>query len=100
MKISEVPSFESDRMFGTSNLNAISDGVRVLKTIATERRAVVPAQPTGGVTGRRWAISRVSVAAAPVAVKPVVVDLRDGVSDKRSDNVADEVLEDGLGAVV
>jgi glycosyltransferase involved in cell wall biosynthesis len=38
LKIMEVPSFESDRLHGVSNLNAVSDGLRVLKTIATERR--------------------------------------------------------------
>jgi len=38
LKITEVPSFESDRLHGVSNLNAVSDGLRVLKTIATERR--------------------------------------------------------------
>ncbi len=38
LKVEEVPSFESVRIHGTSNLNAVSDGLRVLKTIATERR--------------------------------------------------------------
>ena len=38
LKIMEVPSFESARLHGVSNLNAVSDGLRVLKTIATERR--------------------------------------------------------------
>jgi glycosyltransferase involved in cell wall biosynthesis len=38
LKISEVPSFEADRLHGVSNLNAVSDGLRVLKTIITERR--------------------------------------------------------------
>jgi glycosyltransferase involved in cell wall biosynthesis len=37
LKIIEVPSFESDRIFGTSNLRAIRDGWRVLKTILRER---------------------------------------------------------------
>jgi glycosyltransferase involved in cell wall biosynthesis len=35
--IHEVPSFERDRIHGESNLNAISDGLRVLRTIGTER---------------------------------------------------------------
>jgi glycosyltransferase involved in cell wall biosynthesis len=34
----EVPSFEKLRIFGVSNLNAVSDGIRVLKTIVAERR--------------------------------------------------------------
>jgi glycosyltransferase involved in cell wall biosynthesis len=36
--ITEVPSVEKLRMFGESNLNAVSDGLRVLKTLVTEWR--------------------------------------------------------------
>lgn len=32
----EVPSFEADRRFGTSNLHVVSDGTRVLRTIVAE----------------------------------------------------------------
>ena len=39
LKIVEVASFEADRVFGTSNLRAIPDGWRVLKTIFRERLA-------------------------------------------------------------
>jgi glycosyltransferase involved in cell wall biosynthesis len=35
--IHEVPSYERDRIHGESNLNAISDGLRVLRTIGTEK---------------------------------------------------------------
>lgn len=37
--IAEVPSFERDRIHGESNLNAITDGLRVLRTIGKEARA-------------------------------------------------------------
>ncbi len=37
LKISEVPSFESYRVHGESNLRALRDGWRVLKTILRER---------------------------------------------------------------
>jgi glycosyltransferase involved in cell wall biosynthesis len=37
--IHEVPSYERDRIHGRSNLNAIRDGGRVLRTIARERLA-------------------------------------------------------------
>jgi glycosyltransferase involved in cell wall biosynthesis len=40
LDIAEVPSYELYRVFGDSNLNAVSDGLRVLKTIGTERRRV------------------------------------------------------------
>lgn len=36
--VAEVPSFEHARIHGVSNLNAIRDGRRVLKTILAERR--------------------------------------------------------------
>ncbi|MBF6555333.1 MAG: glycosyltransferase family 2 protein [Acidimicrobiales bacterium] len=37
LRVTEVPSFERRRGYGTSNLNAISDGLRVLRTIHAER---------------------------------------------------------------
>jgi glycosyltransferase involved in cell wall biosynthesis len=37
MNIVEVPSFESERLNGTSNLHARRDGMRVLRTILAER---------------------------------------------------------------
>jgi glycosyltransferase involved in cell wall biosynthesis len=44
LKVSEVPSFERDRIHGESNLSATRDGLRVLRTIARERfsRTAVP----------------------------------------------------------
>ena len=36
--ITEVPSMEKVRMFGESNLRAVSDGLRVLRTLFTEWR--------------------------------------------------------------
>lgn len=38
LTVTEVPSVERCRIYGESNLNAVSDGLRVLKTIVTERR--------------------------------------------------------------
>ena len=37
LRVFEVPSFERNRVFGASNLNAFSDGLRVLRTIHIER---------------------------------------------------------------
>lgn len=42
LRVSEVPSFERPRLHGLSNLNAASDGMRVLKTILRERRSGRP----------------------------------------------------------
>jgi hypothetical protein len=36
--VAEVPSFEYPRIHGASNLNAFSDGLRVLRVILGERR--------------------------------------------------------------
>jgi glycosyltransferase involved in cell wall biosynthesis len=38
LKVTEVPSFEHSRIHGVSNLNAFSDGLRVVLTIFKERR--------------------------------------------------------------
>jgi glycosyltransferase involved in cell wall biosynthesis len=38
LRVAEVPSFEHKRRHGTSNLNAFSDGIRVLRTIDAERK--------------------------------------------------------------
>lgn len=47
--VEEVPSMEKVRLFGTSNLNAVTDGVRVLRTIFRERRlAPAPASRVAG----------------------------------------------------
>jgi glycosyltransferase involved in cell wall biosynthesis len=46
LKIVEVASFESDRIHGVSNLRAIPDGWRVLKTILREKGTAAPAHGT------------------------------------------------------
>ena len=37
LKVAEVPSFEAERIYGESNLHALPDGWRVLKTLIKER---------------------------------------------------------------
>lgn len=39
--VHEVPSYERDRLHGRSNLHAVRDGTRVLRTIAVERVSAV-----------------------------------------------------------
>jgi len=48
LRVTEVPSFEHPRIHGASNLNAVKDGIRVLRTIAREwrRRSRTIPQPT------------------------------------------------------
>lgn len=58
LRVSEVPSFERPRMHGLSNLNAASDGMRVLKTILRERRS-----------GRSAAVARARVLRAESTIE-------------------------------
>jgi len=37
LAVAEIPSMEHERLFGESNLNAVRDGLRVLRTIVRER---------------------------------------------------------------
>ncbi len=46
LRITEVPSFEQARIHGESNLNALTDGLRVLRTIAREWPRRRPARST------------------------------------------------------
>lgn len=45
-RIVEVPSVERSRIYGTSNLNAIRDGMRVLRTILAERGRTLSTLPS------------------------------------------------------
>jgi hypothetical protein len=42
MQIEEVPSYEAPRHAGVSKLHPCRDGIRVLRTVARERRAARP----------------------------------------------------------
>ena len=55
LEVTEVPSFEHSRIHGVSNLNAVSDGLRVLRTVLTERRqsSQQATQPEGA-AGIAW----------------------------------------------
>ena len=50
--VAEVPSFEHNRIHGTSHLSTFSDGLRVLRTILAERRRARPRRTAGGSRGR------------------------------------------------
>jgi hypothetical protein len=70
LRVAEVPSFESNRHFGASNLNAFSDGIRVLRTIHAERNRGARRTVRSGTISRRDAganwreISTISVEAS------------------------------------
>jgi glycosyltransferase involved in cell wall biosynthesis len=69
LRVAEVPSFERSRQYGTSNLNAFSDGIRVLRTIHAERSR----------TARRAAMSNV-VPVRPAAPSDAVLALAEEAS--------------------
>lgn len=48
MRLREVPSYERRRIHGESNLHAVRDGIRIARTIATERRRL--GRPQGKAT--------------------------------------------------
>jgi Glycosyl transferase family 2 len=50
LSVAEVPSVEHERLFGESKLHAVRDGLRVLRTIATERLRVDRPRPGLGTT--------------------------------------------------
>ena len=51
LRITEVPSVERQRIFGQTNLRTFTDGTRVLRTLAAERRRAVALRARGA--GRR-----------------------------------------------
>jgi glycosyltransferase involved in cell wall biosynthesis len=53
LAVAEVPSFERDRLHGESNLNAVRDGLRVLRTIARERFRRPTNETVSGTAPRR-----------------------------------------------
>ncbi|MDL9936072.1 glycosyltransferase family 2 protein [Gordonia sp. ABSL1-1] len=58
LRIAEVASYERDRIHGESNLNAISDGIRVLRTIFDERSIPEPVTSPRSATPTRVATVR------------------------------------------
>ncbi len=78
LAVAEVPSFEHARIHGVSNLNAFSDGIRVLRTILTERRpaerpsprpSAQPPAPAPAATGRYTLAEVLPENAAPPVVQ-------------------------------
>ena len=58
LRVAEVPSFEYPRIHGVSNLDAFSDGLRVLTTILVERRRARPHRSRYRASGTRTAAVR------------------------------------------
>ena|SRR5579859_4482708 len=59
--VTEVPSFEHERLHGVSNLSAFPDGLRVLRTILMGTSALRGSQPDNGLGAIRHDRSRANV---------------------------------------
>ena len=82
LKVMEVPSYERARIFGVSNLNAARDGMRVLRTILSERRRTRALAERGRRPGRLIPVSS-AAEKPPLAVqmprsRPHLVERRVG----------------------
>jgi len=91
LRVVEVPSYEANRVHGVSNLNAVSDGLRVLRTIVAEKRRGRPATAiamavqenmtirisTQATPALAAAVDDVFAAAGDMQEAPMIVDLRD-----------------------
>ena len=67
LAVAEIPSFEHARIHGVSNLNAFSDGIRVLRTILTERRQAGRPSPHPSAQPSAHPSARLSAPAPAVA---------------------------------
>lgn len=79
--IAEVPSVESRRLYGETNLNTVQDGWRVLRTILREYRADAPApiERGAGLPGQRPPLDDVLVCpVTAVSVEPMGVPRQRG----------------------
>jgi glycosyltransferase involved in cell wall biosynthesis len=109
LAVVEVPSFEHPRIHGVSNLNAVSDGLRVLRTILHERFAVPrQSQSSAAPAGSKPTVSGESSAALSIKQGPALLaDSPEGrmdagnIDDPRSidgnrkpDRVGDDSKED------
>lgn len=75
LAVTEVPSVELVRIFGESNLHAVRDGLRVLRTILTER--LRPVARRGGAPVTVTVPDAAAMADLPVMHDDQLIDLRD-----------------------
>ncbi len=71
LAITEVPSLERARIHGTSNLRAISDGFRVLRTMYSERRRARRLERSRAVPATARPVPEQARAADPVGARAV-----------------------------
>ena len=89
LQVAEVASFEHERIHGDSNLNAVTDGLRVLRTIFREwpRRATPPPSD-------RWYGDAVTTHEVAVTPKEVAITAREVLPTRRLDPAPAAQTED------
>jgi glycosyltransferase involved in cell wall biosynthesis len=80
LRITEVPSVERLRIFGESNLNAIKDGTRVLRTIFSERRRMTRNRAALAELEGIPSVEKQAALDSVPAQRDAVIDLRDDSS--------------------
>jgi glycosyl transferase family 2 len=96
LKIAEVPSHESSRRHGLSNLNALRDGQRVLRTLVRERVARRPRPVVDWIQVPRSEVKVITSMEADIATVGVTVtttdDRHSSVTILTTDHVTDPDL--------
>ncbi len=77
--VSEIPSVEHARLHGVSNLNAFSDGLRVLATILTERRHARRKPTSPGARSAARSKRATSAGGVVIAPGPSILDRTEGI---------------------
>ena len=95
LRIAEVPSVEHERLFGESKLHAVRDGLRVLRTIITERfrRADGESDRCGSGVSRALGRSgrRIAAGAVGAQTSAVVRCARTGVTQQLNGGGSDDI---------
>src|SRR5690242_13838669 len=89
LAVTEVPSFEHSRIHGVSNLNAVQDGLRVLRTILAELRRSHRMRRGG----RAMTAAAVAAAAPAEVVAPEPTSLAAGRSGDWGPDLATRAVE-------
>jgi glycosyltransferase involved in cell wall biosynthesis len=84
LAISEVPSYERDRVFGASHLNTWRDGARVLRAILRERLPSIAPHPARHPRPSRTASPSSAAGASGMAADGRVAANGIGVADRRA----------------
>lgn len=88
-RITEVGSCEKERLFGESNLNAVTDGLRVLRTIMAERGRQAQQKRKG-----MSAAEAANVANADVTATVTAIPVRESMLDRADADLGNELADE------